>query len=255
MVQSVVYFKQGRSFLAVLFAGAGSLVKFFPAFLLPYLIVKSGNRRVAFLGMIPAVAAGLLGYALAGHFFLDLLTIIGGRGTPNFNGLFYTQGLTWQLSVIAAGLNHFPSLFEFVFVPGYIVLTIIALWKRIPIYSYFLLTIMLFFLTYNMVNPQYLLWVVAPLILMGRERESFVFSILGSLYILLDYSYTYFLNPALSWNYFSYTLGQVEQLRSVLTGSLPVLLSLGLFSTFYYIVTFWKELRINMPAKAELAPR
>lgn len=243
MMQSVVFHGRKRDLLATLTAGVGALIKPFPVFIVPYLLFRSRNKGYALLGFASSVLIGLALYAISGNITADLRTIILGRTTSTYLGIFTTNGLTWQTLITALGVTHFPSLFEYVFIPGYAVISYLAIRKQISVYSYFLLSMLLFFLTYNVVNPQYLIWVLVPLIMLGLDGEGVLFSVLGSLYIFLDYSYTYFLNPELSWNYISSPLGQIEQLRVSITGSAISMVIFGILSSAVFAVVLLNTLR------------
>ncbi len=243
MMQSIVYFRKDRNILATAFAGIGALIKPFPVFIIPYLIFRARRKSYSLIGLAIPVAIGLLLYLLAGNFTADLKTIILGRSASTYLGIFSSNGLTWQMAASYLGLIHFPSLFDFAFIPGYVLLSFFAIRRKIPVYSYFLLSMLLFFLTYNLVNPQYIVWIVAAFIMLGIERRIFLVSALGSIYIGLSYSYTYFLNPDISWNYGASFLGQIEQLRISFTASSIVLVAIGIVSSFIFAVEMFREIR------------
>lgn len=245
MMQGVFFFKRDKSLLAGLFVSTGAVIKIFPVLILPYLLLRSRNRKAALLGVIVPVAIGICLYGLSGSLSSDIYTILFGRGIPTFFGVFFAQGLTWQLIVTDLGVRHFPSLFVYLFLPGYALLSYFAIKKGTSVYSYFLLSMLFFFLIYNVVNPQYLIWAIAVFILMGRKTEEILFSVIGGIYMLLDYSYTYFLNPDLVWNYESSALGQIEQLRAGLTQNFMVLLAFGLFSSAIFALYLYRYVKLQ----------
>ena len=55
------------------------------------------------------------------------------------------------------------------------------------------------------------------------------------MYLYLDYSYTYFLNPDIAWNYNASYLGQIEAIRHALTSNFAVLGAFGVLSTLIFI--------------------
>lgn len=252
MLQSVVYHKKNMDIQATVFAGLGALIKPFPVFIIPYLLFRAKRKGYALLGLLFPIAAGILLYLASGNFNADLKTIILGRAVPTYLGVFSSNGLTWQVALSYLGVQHFPSLFEYVFLPLYVILSYFAIRRAIPVYTYFIMTMLLFFVTYNLVNPQYLLWIVAAFIMIGMNRKGLMFSILGSLYIALTYSYTYFLNPDLSWNYFSSSLGQIEQLRTSFPLLSGVVITLGIVSSsifLYELIRMIRKLQNKVTAK------
>ena len=241
MLQGIIFFRKEKSFLALLFTGLGAIIKIFPVFIIPLLLFKSKNKWAGLAGLVTSAGLGVLIYFLTGNLVTDANTLIFGRTAASYLGIFESQGLTWQAVIQELGITHFPSLFLYVFIPVYVVFSILAIRKTASVYSYFILTMLMFFLTYNIVNPQYLLWVIGPLILSQDRKGAGIFSMLGVVTMVLSYSYTYFLNPGLSWNYGSSFLGQVEQIRLALIGFYPTLLILGLISSLIFCLEIvWK---------------
>ncbi len=245
MLQSILYFREEKSFMAALFAGFGTLIKLFPVFIIPYIIFRTKNKTHAIVGVVLVSLLGIAMYSASGSITQDLQTIVFGRASATYLGVFNSNGLSWQILIQGFGVSHFPSLFEYVFIPAYLILTYFAIRGRIPVSSYFIMTMLLFFLTYNFVNPQYLLWLIPMYIISERKMEVVVFSLLASVYVALDYSYSYFMNPMLSWNYFASALGQVEHLRTNATTSYLVLGPLALISAAYFALSLLKEYRIQ----------
>ena len=254
LVQGIVYYRRGEDFKASLFASIGAGIKIFPIFVIPYLLFKSRNKLKTLIPVLLVLAVVILGYAVSGNLLLDLRTIIIGRSTPNFANIFSAQGLTWQIIPVDLGISSFPSLFLYAFIPLYIIFTAYSIKRGLKIEEYFVIVMLIFFVTYNYVNPQYLIWLLPFLIEIGDSRKLFVYSLLGSLYIALDYSFTYFLNPDISWNYIASSLGEIDVLRQKVTGDFVVLLIYGIISSaifLYEIIRFLKKRRVEFVAVPE----
>ena len=248
LVQGIVYYRKGEDFKASLFASIGAGIKIFPVFVIPYLLFKSRNKVKTLIPVLLVLVAVILGYAVSGNALLDLQTIIIGRSTPNFANIFSAQGLTWQIIPVDLGISSFPSLFLYAFIPLYIIFTAYSIKKGLKIEEYFVIVMLIFFVTYNYVNPQYLIWLLPFLIEMGDRRKLFIYSLLGSLYIALDYSFTYFLNPDISWNYIASSLGEIDVFRQKITGNFVVLVIYGTMSSalfFYEIIHFLKRRKVE----------
>ena len=244
LLQAIIYHKEGKGFRAVLFASIGTAIKIFPVFVIPLLIARSKNKLISLLAIIPVLIVSLLVYASSGSLLLDLNTLVMGRAVPTYLGVYISQGLTWQIVVSDLFVKSFPSIFIYVFVPSYIAYTIYAFKFKIGIERYFILTMLIFFVTYNFMNPQYLIWIIPFLIMLGEYRYAALISLLGSVYLYLNYSYTYFLNPYIAWNYNAGFLGQIEAIRHALTSNFVILGAFGVLSTslfLYMLIRMLKE--------------
>ena len=102
---------------------------------------------------------------------------------------------------------------------------------------------LIFFVTYNFMNPQYLIWIIPFFIILAEYRYAALISLLGSVYLYLNYSYTYFLNPDIAWNYNAGFLGQIEAIRHALTSNFVVLGAFGLLSTILFLYILIRMLR------------
>ncbi len=243
MLQSILYFRSGKEFAAVFSAAIGASVKVFPALLIPYLLIRSGHRKTAALGILPALVFTLAMYAITGNMESDVLHLFISRAVPTFNGIFIANGLTWQVLVTDLGITTFPSLFTYVFIPVYFAILFIFSRRKASPESFFIAVLLLFFLTYNLVNPQYFIWIIPLLLLSGENRTAVILSAVSGLYMFLVYSFAYFINPEISWNYASSIIGQFESLRLAITSSVYVVTTIGLISTAIYLVFFMKFLR------------
>ncbi len=244
LLQAVYYHKQQKGFQAVLFASIGAAIKVFPVFVIPLMIARSGRKLLSATAILPVVAVSIAVYAASGNIFGDITTIVMGRSVPTFLGVFSSQGLTWQIIVSYLSVKSFPSLFLYIFAPGYVLFTAYALLKKIDLETYFILTMLFFFVTYNFMNPQYLIWLLPFLIMRDETRYAAIISVIGSLYLYLNYSYTYFLNPDIAWNYTAGFLGQIEEFRHNLTSNAGTIISLGILSSIFFALMFiriWRE--------------
>ncbi len=243
LLLSVFYFQKGRSDLAVLASVLGFWIKIFPIFIFPLILIESKNRirdlGIAVLSSLPA----LLIYFYTGNFVKDLETLVYSRSTNTFGGVFNAQGLTWQIIVSKLGIVHFPSVFLYTFLPFLVIISIVYYLRRGNIVNYLIVEFMFFFLTYNFVDPQYFI-VLIPLFLINRDLWNYVvFSVYPFLFILLTYSFTYFIVPSLSLGYFASSLGQQEALRTWITASNLFILPLVTAFTLSVITTILMVVR------------
>lgn len=234
MLQSVIYYRNQNSFRAVLFASLGAAIKLFPFLLVPYLVYNSRHRWRAFSGVLPVMLIVFIIYAMTGGSPDSVLGLFYARAIPTYQGVFISNGLTWQVIITALGMKTFPSLFLYVFLPAYVLLTVYLIRAKASLETYSIVIFLLFFLAYNFVNPQYLIWIIPILIIARNESWAGLLSFLGIIYMALTYSYTYFMNPQISWNYGSSILGQVESVRIAVTGSTVVRIVLGIVASVIF---------------------
>ena len=242
LLQAFVYHKQGKDFKAILFAAVGAAIKIFPVFVIPLLIARSRNKILAFSAIFPVILLSLLIYAASGNLLTDLNTLFMGRAVPTYLGVFISEGLTWQVIVSDLLVRSFPSLFLYVFVPAYIIFTAYAIRRGVNMESYFIICMLIFFVTYNFMNPQYLIWILPFFILLGESWYAALISILGSIYLFLDYSYAYFLNPDIVWNYNAGFLGQLEEVRHAFDGNSIVMGAFGVLSSVIFAYLLYRML-------------
>ncbi|MCL4451181.1 MAG: DUF2029 domain-containing protein [Candidatus Thermoplasmatota archaeon] len=247
LLQALAYHKQGKDFNAVLFASIGAAIKIFPVFVMPLLIARSRNKILSVSAIIPVMLLSLLMYAASGNVLMDLNTLFMGRAVPTYLGVFISEGLTWQVIVSDLLVRSFPSLFLYVFAPAYIIYTAYAIRKGVSMESYFIICMLMFFVTYNFMNPQYLIWILPFFILLGEVQYAALISILGSLYLFLDYSYAYFLNPDIAWNYNASFLGQLEEVRHAIDGNSIVMGAFGVLSSVIFACLLYRMLTNKNP--------
>lgn len=233
MLQGIIYHRSKNDFMSMLFVCIGGAIKVFPFLMVPMLLFRSDKKWKALVGIIPVALFIVLMYEISGNFIQDISTFIVGRSVPTAFGIFYSQGLTWQLLVPLLHIRSFPSLFLYVFAPFYVVITVLSIKLRLGTETYFVILMLVFMLTYNFANPQYLIWPLAFLIIVDEKFYASAISVLGGLFMVFTYNFSYFINAQLSWNYFSSLLGEVEQLRLSITDS-PV--SLAVFGTISSVI-------------------
>ncbi|MEM0128413.1 MAG: hypothetical protein QXO03_04945, partial [Thermoplasmatales archaeon] len=219
LLVSFLAFSRGRTDLAILAATTGFWVKIFPAFIIPFLLIESKRKTRDVLIMLLSSIPALLIYYHSGHFIDDIEIIAYARSIPTFRGIFSANGLTWQLIIQDLRITHFPAIFTYAFPPFIVVLSLIYYYKRGSMIKYVIAEFLFFFLTYNFVNPQYFI-VVIPLFLIDKDlRNYLIYSIYPTLYVIFNYSFSYFVVPSLSYNYFASYIGQIEQARTWITAS------------------------------------
>ena len=240
MLQAILFNRNGKTWMGVMFAAIGAAIKVFPALIIPYMLLFSKNRIRDLSAILPPLAVILLIYQLTGGIFSSVFDLLYARSLPTYGGLFVTNGLSWQVLLSYFGVTSFPSLFLWVFSPLFIFLTAVSYLRKVPLVDYSVLVFFLFFLTYNFVNPQYLLWIIPLLLVMGREEYALVISAVGAVFMFLTYSFTYFLNPFISWNYQSSALGQIENIKVLVLGSALIRVILAIIATVLFAFMFYK---------------
>ena len=239
MLQAILFHKEGKTWMAVLSASIGGAIKVFPLLIIPYMILRSKKKIFNLSAILPVLAFTLAIYAFTGGIVDSVYALLFARAIPTFGGTFVSNGFSWQVILTFLGVTAFPSLFLWVFVPSFIIMTGISIWKRVPLADYSAVIFLIFFLTYNFVNPQYLIWLIPLFIVVKRDTYALLLSAIGSIFMILTYSYTYFLNPMISWNYQSSLLGQIENIKVLLLGSAPIRVILAIIASviFVYILT------------------
>ena len=219
LVASVFYLQKGRTDVAVLASVLGFWVKIFPIFILPFILITSKNKLRDLGIAVAASLPALLIYVVSGNFVKELEVILYSRATNTFSGVFSAQGLSWQVILSRLGVLQFPSLFLYLFVPFFVTTIVVYFYRRGNAVNYVIMNLLFFYLTYNYVDPQYLI-VLVPLFLINRDLWNYmVFSIYPFLFTVMAYSFSYFVVPSLSLNYFASPLGQMEALKTWITSS------------------------------------
>ncbi|MEM3676442.1 MAG: hypothetical protein QXV22_05235, partial [Thermoplasmataceae archaeon] len=202
MVLGILNWQKDDAFRSALFFTLGGGVKVFPILALPYVLMKTKEKRRAITGIIAGLIPSAILYLLAGSPVNSVATLLVGRSFPTYNGIFVTNGFSWQVLLTDLRIQSFPSLFLYAFIPIYFLL-LATIAKRSGIVDFLIAVFLLFYLTYNFLNPQYIIWVIPLFIMSRRNIFNLAVSGISCLYTLLTYSATYFLNPILAYNYIS----------------------------------------------------
>ncbi len=219
------------------FAAVGGAIKFFPALLLPFILIQSRRKGRDLLPIAGVVALSLGIYWAAGSVTGALGILIGTNAQPTALGTFFASGLSWQ---ILLPVTQFPPLLLYVFGPFYLY----QIWSfartHRNIVPILIELFLVFYLTYNMVNSQYFIYIVFLFLVAKDGRSALIFSLLPAVYLWLTQSLTYFVNPSLSYWYFSSPVGQAEQMQVVAVAHAHLVWVLALAATAIYL---WRLLR------------
>jgi Gpi18-like mannosyltransferase len=254
-VASVYFYREDKKYHAYLFASLGAAVKVWPFLLVPLFLAhslkkdgfnKKSLKPLAALLPPVAVVAGL--YAAFGNPLEALFIFVYARGIPTYAGQFTVNGLTWQQLLVAIGSPPVP-LFLILGLPLY-ALILVQVYRSADnddITKWIVVSILVFYLTYNYVNPQYFYWILPFLILQGRKLATWVFTALPMLYIALAYNIYYFVSPVLLLREFSIGASIFEQLKLAYSFQSPVVfieLS-AILPTLAYLFLLREELLLH----------
>jgi hypothetical protein len=215
---SLYYFERGLGYRAYLLASLGAAVKVWPALLIPiYLVVAFRTKGLSSLKPLAAILPPILvslGIYMVYENPIQSLYLLGyARLVPTFNGAFSVNGLTWQQILFAARAPPVP-LFLWVGVPLYLVILGWAYWRReTDVVTILIKFILIFYLTYNYVNPQYLYWILPFLLLKGRRIAYVALTLLPLVYVAFSYNLFYFVSPALLPDLYGFGASILEQLK------------------------------------------
>jgi len=217
-VGSLYYFQEGKETQAYVLASFGAAIKVWPALIIPVMVAVSARKKgfgalKPLLGVLPAALITVVLYAYYGNLLNSLFVFFYARGIPTFAGAFTVNGLTWQEILFVMKSPPVP-LFLALGIPAYAVMLVWILRKGdADVAKWTVISIMIFFLTYNYVNPQYFYWVLPFLILQGRRTAKLVFTALPLGFLVISYNLFYFVSPAILPNYFAPGSSIVEQLK------------------------------------------
>jgi hypothetical protein len=246
---SVYAFQKGKEYHAYLLASFGAAVKFWPALLIPLMLVVSLRKQgrsaaKPLVAVLPAVGVTLALYGISGGLVENLSVLLYARGIPTFGGIFSVNGLTWQHILVAVNAPPIPF-FLYVGVPAYAVILGWVYWKREgDIVKWTTISILVFFLTYNYVNPQYFYWILPFLMLKERRLATGVFTALPLIAMFFTYNIFYFVSPALLPELFSLGASVLDQMKvgfSNQTTALSLLVS-AVIPTVAYVALLFREL-------------
>ncbi len=254
MLFSIVQLGKGNTHLASISATAGAFVKIFPVFLIPLILIRSRNRLRDLMLVAGVSLTSLLPYFIVGNFKQDIMELIYSRSVPTYNNIFSSNGITWQIILEDIGVRNFPSLGLIVFLPAFIIIVYLYWRRRMDTNITIIMIFSIFFMTYNYVNPQYFILVI-PIFLVMKEIKFFtIYSAIPSIYVFMTYTLPYFVNPYISYNYFSSYLGQIEHVRQYITSSYPILWAFIMISTGIYFLTFIWSVRRSFGSPRDNPP-
>ncbi len=256
-VASVYAFRRGKTYHAYLLASFGAAVKVWPALLIPLFLVSSlqrdGRRALKpLVAVVPAVAVTVGVYAFYGNPVQSLFVLAYARGIPTFAGAFSVNGLTWQELLFVMKAPPVP-LFLFIGIPAYIAILVWMYRKREgDVVKWLVVSLIVFYLTYNYVNPQYFYWIVPFLLIRGKKGAALVFTALPLVYMAFSYNIFYFVSPALLPDLFSSGASILEQLKvNVFYQVPPLFLAVaGGVPTAAYLYILYREVRPRGPESA-----
>jgi hypothetical protein len=224
---SLYSYNRNRPYHAYFLASMGAAVKLWPVLLIPMFLAGSarreGRRAVKpVAAALPAAVASLGLYAAYGSLVQTLFVFVFARGIPTFAGRFTVNGLTWQQVLFALHSPPVP-LFLILGIPLYLII-LVHIYRKgdMDVARWLIVSILIFYLTYNYVNPQYFYWILPFLILQGRRAATWLFTALPMAYVALSYDIFYFVSPALLLHEFSIGPSIVEQLKLILFYSTPI---------------------------------
>jgi hypothetical protein len=248
-VSSLYFFQRGKEYQAYLLASFGAAVKVWPALIIPIMLaisVRKGHRHLRpAVAVIPAVLITVALYSAYGDLVNNLLVVLVARGIPTYAGAFSVKGLTWQQALFVLKSPPVP-VFLYLGIPAYLgMLAWVCLRRDTDVIKWTVVSVMILFLTYNYVNPQYFYWVLPLLMLQGRRVSTFVFTVLPLVFLAFSYDVFYFLSPAILPNEFAVASAVVEQLKVNFFNSTPLLLVAiaGVIPTAAYALLLDDELR------------
>ena len=249
-VASLYAFEKRRPYHAYLFASLGAAIKVWPVLLIPlFFVVEMRKNHIEtlkhLLAILPAFLLTGAIYALYGDPIQSMLVLINARGLPTFGGALSVNGLTWQelLSLIGSPPIPFFLLFG---VPIFILILYHMYSSRDEdVLKWLVVSILVFYLTYNYVNPQYFYWIVPFLMLQRRRLATAAFSILPLVYMAVTYNIFYFVSPGLLRDEYVIGASIFEQMKlsffyqsstflGVLAGAVP---------TVAYLYLLYRELK------------
>ena len=223
---AVYMFERGKPYHAYLLASFGAAVKVWPVLLIPLFLAvslrKTGRGALKPLAaIVPALLTTLLLYSAFGSLLDNLYVLAYSRFVPTFGGAFSVNGLTWQQILVAFKTPAVP-VFTWIGVPA---LAAIVLWvyyrRDEDVTKWLVASLMVVFLTYNFVNPQYFYWIIPFLMLQRKKLATLVFTMIPVLYMILAYDIFYFVSPAILPVESSLGASVAEQLKVSLFAQAP----------------------------------
>jgi Gpi18-like mannosyltransferase len=259
---SVYYFQKEKEYHAYLLASFGAAVKIWPVLVVPIFLVISLKRRglAAFkplVAVLPALLVTLVVYGFYGNPLQSLFVFAYARGIPTFAGAFTVNGLTWQELLFVFHSPPIP-LFLVVGIPLY---AIILAWTyrkgETDVAKLMVVFLLIFYLTYNYVNPQYFYWILPFLMLQRRRLATIAFTALPLFFMFFAYNIFYFVSPTLLPDEFSFGASVLEQMKVSFFYQTPVqfLLISALIPTAVYVFLLRRELKRAAKNTARVVPQ
>ena len=248
-VASVYFFQKDKPYHAYLLASFGAAVKVWPALLLPIFFTVSLRKRgfsslKELVAILPSAAVTLGLYGIYGNLIQTLSIFVYSRGIPTYAGKFSVNGLTWQQFLLIGHTSPLPVFLIFG-IPAYL----FSLWwiyrkKDVDVTKWIVVSILIFFMTYNYVNPQYFYWLLPFLILQRHKLYAWIFTALPMLYVILSYNVFYFVSAGILFDEFSTGPSIIEQLKLNFFYATPVLYILvsAALPTIAYLLLLTLEL-------------
>jgi len=209
------------------------------------------------VAVLPALFVTLTVYGFYGNPLQSLFVFAYARGIPTFAGAFTVNGLTWQELLLVLHSPPIP-LFLIVGIPLY---AIILAWTyrkgETDVAKLMVVFLLIFYLTYNYVNPQYFYWILPFLMLQRRRLATMAFTALPLLFMFFAYNTFYFVSPTLLPDEFSFGASVLEQMKVSLFYQTPVqfLLVSALIPTAVYVFLLRRELKRGAKNTAGVVPQ
>ncbi len=258
-VMALYYFGKGKMYHAYLLASLGAAVKVWPIIIIPLMLAitlrREGVRAFKPLSAcIPAFAATLAILGAYGNLAYTVYVFLYARAIPTYGGVFTANGLTWQQALLLVKAPPVP-VFLLAGVPAYVACLLWVYWKKdADLVKWTVISILVFFLTYNFVNPQYFYWILPLLILQRRRIAGAVFTVLPLAYVALTYNLFYFVSPAVLMNQFSVGASVADQFKVDFFSQTPVafLVLTAVVPTVIYALLLLSELRPGLLSRRVL---
>jgi len=199
MLLSLIFLIKRNIFKSAILLALGSLFKFFPVLVLPLLCIallkaKKVSHLVFYITIVGII---MIQQAIAYYFFAPylLINILGYRaGIGQWSD--YYQGLTYLNLLWRYDLTQYlrPAPFLTLYVINFGVMLLIVLHKKSDVFNLAnphnifilsLLSFIPFFLSYNMVNQQFIMWMMPTLLLLSYNYGVLSRHILGTINIIL----------------------------------------------------------------------
>jgi len=253
---ALYYYDRKKPYHAYFLASLGAAVKIWPVLLIPLFLVdslrKDGRAALKPLSTVALPLAVSLGlYAAYGDFAQTVGVFIYSRGIPTYGGQFSVNGLTWQQALAALRAPPVP-IFLVIGIPLYCLILAWTYWKKdSDITKWIVVSILVFYLTYNYVNPQYFYWIIPFLILQRKRVASWLFTALPMAYVALSYNIFYFVSPAILFDEFSNGAAIVDQLKIAYFSSMlvPAIVLVGALPTAAYLLLLRQEIGKREPGQ------